>query len=105
MILDEERKFLEFWQKNRDLRKKKSYMFFSGLPYGLIFALPILLNYIMGRFWYKRADAVGMSQSSTLVLLFAVLIISSFIAFFYKQYQWEQNEQRFKELSNKKKMD
>lgn len=101
MILDEERKFLVFWQKNRELRKKKSYKIFSGLPYGLLFALPILINYIMGRFWYKRADAVGMSQSSTLILVIAIIIISSFIAFFYKQFQWEQYEQRFQELNHK----
>lgn len=101
MILDEERKFLVFWQKNREIRKKKSYMLISGLPYGLLFALPILINYLTGRFWYKRADAVGLSQSSSFVLIIAVLIISIFIAFIYKQYQWEQNEQRFKELQNK----
>lgn len=101
MILDEEKKFLVFWQKNREIRKKKSYMLLSGLPYGLLFTLPILINYLMGRYWYKRADAVGMSQSSTMILIIAVLIISVFTAFFYKQYQWEQNEQRFRELQIK----
>lgn len=95
-------KFIQFWSRNRIKRGTFSYQFWSGLPIGFLFSLPILINFILGQFWYKRADAVGASQFNPLVLVFGVMIIATFTAVFYKKFQWERNEDRYKELTEKK---
>lgn len=94
-LTDDERKFLDWWPQQRDRQRKLSYQLWLGLPLGLAFALPILLNFLAGRFWYKRADAVGASQFSPFVLMAAILIIAAFTGFIYRQFKWEENEQRY----------
>jgi uncharacterized membrane protein len=102
MLTQEEQKFIEYWQVQRERQSRLSYQFLAGIPYGLLFSLPIALNFIAGRFWYKRADAVGMSQFNPLVLVLAVLIMTCFVSVLYKRFRWEQHEQRFQELITRK---
>jgi amino acid permease len=101
MLSDEERKFMAFWEKNRERQNKLSYQLWSGLPWGIIFALPIFINFLLGRFWYKRADAVAMSQFNPFVLIFAVILIAIFIGVFQKKHKWEMHEQKYRELKSK----
>jgi cytochrome bd-type quinol oxidase subunit 1 len=102
MLTEEEKKFVVFWEQNRDQRATLRYQLLLGLPLGVLVSLPLLVNFLFGRFWYKRADAVGSSQFNPLVLVFAVLLISVFVAVFYKKFQWERNEQRYLELTRRK---
>lgn len=102
MKSSENEEFIEFWTKNREKRGKLSYQLWFGLPIGFLFSLPILVNFVLGQFWYKRADAVGSSQFNPLVLVFGVMVIATFAAVFYKKFQWERNEDRYKELTGKK---
>lgn len=102
MVSKEDQKFLDFWSENREKRGRLSYQLSFGFPIGLLFAVPILVNFLLGRFWYKRADAVGASQFNPLVLVLAVLLIASFAGVIYKKFQWERNEERYLELTRKK---
>ncbi|MBC6489936.1 hypothetical protein ACFSQD_06390 [Flavihumibacter stibioxidans] len=99
MLTQEEKDFILYWETNRDRRKKLFRQLLVGIPMGLLFGVPIVLNYVLG--WYKRANMVSGSQSSPLVLLVAILLIISFVAIFYKQHQWEQYEQKYRELKQK----
>ncbi len=101
MVTEEEKKFMDYWEKNRDRQKKLFYQLLVGLPLGLIFALPILINFLAGRLWYKRADAVGISQFNPAILIIAVIAIAVFIGIFNKKLKWERNEQFYKELKAK----
>jgi hypothetical protein len=102
MLTPEEEKFFTFWEENRERLSGVRQQVLMGIPYGLLFSLPIVLNFLAGRFWYKRADAVGRSQFNPLVMVLAVLVITSFIAVFYKRFKWEQAEQRYLELKARK---
>jgi len=102
MLTQEELKFIVYWEKNREKQSKLGYQILAGIPYGLLFALPIVVNYVVGRFWYKRADAVGMSQFNPMVLVFAMLLMTAFVSVLYKRFRWEQLDQRYKELIVKK---
>ena len=102
METSENQKFIEFWAKNRTQRCRFSYQFWTGLPRRFLFSLPILVNLILGQFWYKRADAVGSSQFNPIVLVVGVIVIATFAAVLYKRFQWERNEDRYKELTRKK---
>lgn len=97
----QEREFIDFWQKVRDRRRSLRYQILYGIPFGGLFALPIMLNFILGRIWYRRADAVAVSQFNPLVLIIAVLIISVIGGWLIKRFQWERNEDRYRELMSK----
>ncbi len=103
MLTDDEKRFMEYWEKNRERHARLSYQLLSGLPLGAVFSLPIVINFILGRFWYKRADAVGISQFNPMVLVVAILAISVFIAVFNKKFKWDQNEQKFLELKSRQR--
>jgi len=99
MLSDEEKTFLEYWEKNREREKKNFKQLMIGLPLGLLFALPILVNFFSG--WYTRADMVGRSQFNPLILIIAVLGIAIFLGLFSKKHQWDMREQRYQELKSR----
>ncbi len=100
---DEEIKFMAYWERNQLKQKRLLTQLTYGLPIGLIFAVPIVVNFLLGRFWYKRADAVGLSQFNPLVLVLAVLLIIVFIAIFNRRFKWEKYEQEYQRLLSKSK--
>ena len=102
LYTDDEKKFIEYWEQNRERQASLSYQLLFGLPFGFLFSIPILINFILGRFWYKRADAVGMSQFNPIVLVLAILIISVFIALLNRKFRWEKLEQQYLELQARK---
>ena len=103
MLTDDEKRFLVYWEKNRERHGQLSYQLLAGLPLGGLFSLPIFINFLLGRFWYKRADAVGISQFNPMVLVVAIVLITLFIGVFNKKFKWDQNEQKYLELKSKER--
>ena len=101
MLTTDEKKFLDFWERNRKSEKSFFQQFRFVVPIALVAGVAILLNFFTG--WYKRANMVANSQFSPMVLIIGVLIIAIFCSIFYKRHQWEMNEQRYLELSARKK--
>ena len=92
---------MAWWELNRDKQKKLVRQWFVGLPIGLIFVIPIIINLSSG--WYKRADNILQSNSSLiLVLLVAALLIVAFVVIFSIHHKWDMNEQRYNELISRK---
>ena len=98
----DEEKFLSYWEANREKESRIAVQLLFGLPYGILFSIPILVNFLLGRFWYKRADAVGLSQFNPIVLIIAVLLISIFIALLNRKFRWEKLENQYLELKARK---
>ena len=97
MLSKEERDFIHYWQQNRLRRKKTVRQFLLGIPIGLLFVIPIVINFTSG--WYKRAAVEAGSQDfDPRVLFVALLLIVAFIAIFYQRHKWDQYEQRYLEL-------
>lgn len=94
---------MEYWEQNRQKQKKRLNQLMLGLPLGILFAMPIIINFLLGRFWYKRADAVGLSQFSPTVLIVAALLIAAFTALLNRQFRWEKLEQQYLELKAREK--
>jgi hypothetical protein len=102
MITAEEQKFLAFWEQKRK-EKRKPFAFSFGLPFSVLGVLAIFVNLLTG--WHKRAAMTfGGDSSSFIVILVAGIGIIVFITVFTGRYQWEQNEQRYKELLYKKSL-
>jgi len=100
MLTKHEEQFIAYWEKNRERDKKLMRQFFIGLPIGLLVAGGILLSLDLN--WYQRANMVANAQLNPFVLLIAMLSIVVFIAVFYKKYDWDMKEQRYRELICKK---
>ena len=102
MLTESEKQFMEYWKQNRDREKKVFRQLLVGLPLGLLFAVPIILNFTSG--WYKRANmwANGHADDGIVsTLIVAALIILVFVAIFSKRHRWEMNEQDYRELESK----
>lgn len=101
MLSQEEQKFLAYWEANRLKRKKSILQVAVGLPLAVLIVLAIFINLVLG--WYKRADMEIRTDSSLIiVILIACVGIVAFIVFFSARYNWEQNEQHYKELLYKR---
>ena len=96
MLTTDEKKFLDYWEKNRIKETNVFTQLRHGLPIGLGLAILILLNYTTG--WYERATMVANSQSTPLVLVLGLVIIVVFWSVFSRRHKWDMNEQRYKEL-------
>ena len=98
MLTDQEKLFVDFWEKNRDKEKHVLKKLALGLPIGLVFAFPILLS-VLFRSWYK--NMVYISGSQITIILIAVLAIAVFFSLIRMKFKWENNEQLYKELKFK----
>jgi integral membrane sensor domain MASE1 len=98
-LTPDERRFMDWWEQERHKYKRRAMQWWLGLPLGALFSIPILLNFFAGRFWYKRADAVGSSQFNPIVLIVAVILIAGFMGYISRRFKWEQNEARYDEFS------
>jgi membrane protein YdbS with pleckstrin-like domain len=103
MLDQKEKLFVEYWELNREKERNLLYQVLTGLPIGLLFALPIIFILFTGRYWFKRADMVANAELNPVLLVSAVLIIATFVAVLYKRHQWEMKEQQYKELKVKEK--
>ena len=101
MLSKQDENFINWWEQNRERNKKIFRQLLLGLPAGLLIAAGILLSLDLD--WHKRANMVANSRLNPVVLLIAILGIAVFTAIFYKKYQWDMHEQRYKELMYKKK--
>lgn len=98
MLTEDEKSFIVYWEKNREKDKKIFYKFLYGSPYGLLFALPILVAVIFHD-WYK--NMVYISPTLITLIIIGVLGIAVFYTLFSMQFKWDRNEQIYKELKYK----
>lgn len=103
MLDPKEKMFIEYWELNREKESAFFYQLLTGIPIGLLFALPIVFLLFSSRYWFKRADMVANSELSIPVLIACVLIIAVFVGVIYKRHRWEMREQQYKELKVKEK--
>jgi hypothetical protein len=97
MLTQREKDFIHYWEANRLRRKRVFRQFLIGIPIGLLFVIPIVINFSSG--WYQRADMEANSPDfNPMVLFVALLLIVGFTAIFYQRHKWDQYEQRYQEL-------
>jgi hypothetical protein len=99
-LSEAEKQYIEYWERNRLREKKLLNQLLIGLPLGIVFAAPVLLNLFGG--WYKRAGMQANAKMSPLVLLIAVLLIIVFVAIFSRKHKWEMKEQQYREFLAKR---
>jgi uncharacterized membrane protein YdjX (TVP38/TMEM64 family) len=93
--------FFERWTAQRGVYKNALRPFFIGLSAGITIGIAILVSIYLG--WYQRANMELNSNMNPFVFLIAIVGISIFMAFMYRNYQWEKNEQRYLSILARKK--
>lgn len=105
MITKEEEEFIKYWEQNRNKQKRFFKQLAIGLPFGVLFAIAMFLNFASG--WDKRVQEVTKTypsfKSLILVLLIALVGIVVFISVFSVKVKWEKHEQRYRELLGRSK--
>ena len=103
MFSKEEQDFIKYWEQNRNKQKRFFKQIAIGLPFGVLFAIAMFLNFSSG--WDKRVNEITKNypsfKSLILVLLIALLGIVVFVSVFSVKVKWEKYEQRYRELLNR----
>lgn len=101
MYTKEESDFMQYWEINR-LKKKRFFKnMLVGLPIGILIVIAIFLNFFSG--WYKRATMMANADPSFfIILIIGGVIIVAFAGVFSSYHKWDINENRYKELKNRK---
>ncbi|MBW7838035.1 MAG: hypothetical protein H3C36_00020 [Chitinophagaceae bacterium] len=100
MLTKEEKDFLVYWETHREKEHSLKSLLIFGAPWGLIFALPIMVVLIFHD-WHKRI--VPITTGQVIAISISVAAIAFFYAYFRQQVKWENNEQLYKELKIKEK--
>ena len=96
----DEKKFMEYWAVKRQVPKSlKDYM--KGFSIGIVIGIGIFICLVSG--WYQRANMEANSNLSPIIILLSLIIICLFIGYFYYQFTWDNNEQKYKELQVKER--
>lgn len=105
MLTENEKRFVKYWEENRLKEKSWKWQLLTGLPWGLLFSTPILVLLMTAKLWYKRADMAANTIMSPAILIIAVLLIATFVAFFYKNHKWEMKDQLYQSLKAREKQE
>lgn len=101
MLSEKEEAYISFWEANREKQKKNVKQFVVGLSIGLTIGVATFFLILSG--WYERANMVANSRLSPLIFTIIIVAIAVFMAYIYRNYQWEMREQQYLELLAKKK--
>jgi len=102
MLTKDEKLFIDYWEKNREKEKHFFRQLVYGSPWGLVFALPVLVVVIFDD-WYK--NMIPISKSQIILIIITVIGIAVFYSIFRMKFKWDNNEQIYKELKFKEKKD
>jgi len=97
----EEEKFIQYWSASSEKERSSSKPLLIGFSFGLLFGVATLVSLFSG--WDKRASMVANSRLSMGLLLIIIVAVAVFVAYFYRSYRWERNEEYYQSLLAKKK--
>jgi membrane protein YdbS with pleckstrin-like domain len=96
MLSDDDEKFVSYWPANREKERTSLRPFLVGLSFGFVIGIAVIAVLESG--WYERANMEANSIFNYSVLLLSILLIALFMAFIYRKFRWEMQEQRYLEL-------
>ena len=99
-LSEAEERYIAYWEKNRLRERRLTNQLLIGLPLGILFASPILLNLFTG--WHKLAGIYKHTQVNPIIIIIASLLIITFIAIFSRRHKWEMKEQQYREFLAKR---
>ena len=104
MLTQREDEFLTYWKNNREKLSTTGGKLKKGFPFALLFSFPILAFLsVIFLFFPDWAAKISFISTGMIVMIFiAVALLTIFVAYFRMHFQWEMNEQAYKELIAKR---
>ncbi len=103
MLNEEEKRFIAYWEQNRNRKKRLIWQLAAGLPLAALLAGGVFISYFSR--WYTRAVMmINWNSSGVLVVFVALVLIVAFVVSFSARHRWEMNDQRYRELITREKM-
>ena len=99
-LSEAEEQYIAYWEKNRLREKRVTNQLLIGIPLGVVFASPILLNLFTG--WHKLAGVNKHMQVNPIIIIIASVLIITFVAIFSRRHKWEMKEQQYREFLAKR---
>jgi hypothetical protein len=103
MISEEERKFMSYWEANRDNHAQFSSKLKRGAPMSIIFSGAIICSLVLVYFlspdWFTKISQKA--NASFLPILIALIISVVFFSYFRMHFLWERNEETYQALQQK----
>lgn len=100
MLSEQEERFIQYWSVNGERQKTSIRPFLVGMSSGFVVGVMVLI--VLSSGWYERANMVANTRFNSVVFILAILIISFFMAFLYRKFRWEIQDQQYRELLAKK---
>lgn len=99
-----EEEFVESWAQNREEFSGITSKFVRGLPFAILFTLPIvlvvMLVYFLSPDWYAKMKLQREGIFTTIFVSLVIIVL--FIAYFRMHLKWEQNEEAYQRFLRKK---
>jgi hypothetical protein len=103
MISEEERKFMTYWETNRDIHAQFSSKLKRGAPMSIIFSGAMIgslvLVYFLSPDWFTKISQKA--NASFLPIFIALIITVIFFSYVRMHFLWERNEETYQALQQK----
>lgn len=121
MLSEKDEAFIKRWEAVRIHESSFKHKLLSGMPMALVFALPVLILFLVVKVffpsWFATATHrkteivvpeltehhMGLSAGDVIMAVVAVIALTFFFSYFRMHYKWENNEQLYRELLYKQK--
>jgi len=121
MLSEKDKAFIRRWEAVRETESTFRHKFVAGLPMAFLFGLPVLLFFAVVKIffpsWFSTATHrsteivvpemtqrfMSLSAGDVAMAFIAVVITVLFFSYFRMHYNWENNEQLYRELKSKEK--
>ncbi len=121
MLSEKEERFMQRWEAVREVEGTFKHKLLSGLPMASLFALPILLFFVIVKIFFPSwfttathrqtevivpeltAQHMALSAGDVVMAFIGVVVVVLFFSYFRMHYKWESNEQLYKELKSVQK--
>jgi|SRR5690242_12985431 len=97
LLTEQEKAFLAYWEANRIKKRKNSYQFFSSLPIGLLFALPILVFFLVE----AKRDRALITPGDLVLICIGIFLVAAFYGMFRSKFNWEKKEDLYQAILRK----
>lgn len=99
LLTEEEKKFVSFWEKERDRRKKWTYLLTHNLRMGIIFGAPIAIFFMLEAPRHRSL----ITHTDLVLIMICIVLIACFYALFRGYSKWDASDSHYQILKMKEK--
>lgn len=97
MLTEREKTFLAYWEANRIKKGRIFHQFFSSLPLGILFALPILVFFLVE----AQRDRALITPGDLILICIGIFLVAAFYGIFRSKFNWEKKEDLYQAILRK----